>query len=666
DGVSTGSSVRLNLNGSSNSDTCLFSNCIGGSGGSGNIGVNIATTVSLVRGALQFTSISGGSATTGNHGLMITSAGTLIAPTILCSDIVGGPGSGSDYGLYINGGTLGSSLLSNLIVSASSLGTGSSEIGIVVDSNGSIIAATSATVSLMGIGGGIYSGAGQGNNGIYLNSAILTSANGMTLTGIGGAGSLGLHSGIQINGATITTTSSFICSNCTGGTGGSSNYGVFFSSSFSMVNGTLQFNNVSGGGVTTNNYGVYVVGAGAAPSILGNDIYGGSGTGSDYGLYITGTLGDSTTNQIELTAGSLGTGSNEYGIYLGGSVVVNSGGTINLTGLGGGLYSSSGQQNVGIYCNGATLTAGAGGSQVNTIVLTGIGGVGSGGLHHGVMVEASTTTAINLNGTSGVDTISLVNCSGGNGGASNYGVNIGGNITMVNGTMQFQAITGGGSTTSNHGLYVGGTLIAPVILGTDIYGGPGVGTNATSSSGNIGIYVPSGGVLGSSVANTLRLTAGSLGSGRNEYGIFIGGSVTANGLTLNGTGGGLYSNSGQQNYGIYFNGGSLSANSLITLTGLGGSGTNGSNHGVMVDTSGLTVSLSSGSTSIVTFLNCSGGSGGSSGNYGVNFTGNLLMVTGTLQFSSLTGGSNSPTNYGLYIAGNVSAPIILGSDIYGG
>ena len=77
---------------------------------------------------------------------------------------------------------------------------------------------------------------------------------------------------------------------------------------------------------------------------------------------------------------------NEYGINVGAPVVVGSGATLNLTGLGGGVYSnSSGTLNHGIYLNGATLTSS--GTGATTMTLTGLGGQGS-GTNAGVYIGA--------------------------------------------------------------------------------------------------------------------------------------------------------------------------------------------------------------------------------------------------------------------------------------
>ena len=640
-GVYGAASLAINLNGTGTSDTLNFLHCIGGTGGNSNYGVNLATNLTLAHGTLQFSSLTGGGPGVANHGLIVTA--TVTAPVIIGTDLYGGPGTGvvgnGNDGLYVgSGGTIGDPTLSYLMLSGGSLGIGSSEVGLEIDSGGALVVGSQGTISLTGTGGGLYSAATARNYGVFINGGSLTAGSTIAITGIGGVGtgSAGsLHHGVQIAGAMVNS-SSLTFLNCTGGSGGNRNYGVNFAGNLTLVNGLLQFTNVTGGGgrASSNNFGVNLSGSVvAAPTILGMDIFGGPGSGNNYGLYIESgsTLGSSATNQLQISAGSLGIGSNEYGIAVAGSAIVGEGGTLTFVGTGGGLYSGAGQENYGIYLSGATFNVG------NSLVLTGIGGSGLVGLHHGVFVDSSTTT-VGLNSSS--NTLTFLNCSGGSGAGSD-GVDIFGNLALATGTLQFSNVTGGGIGASNYGVAVNGTVTAPTILGADIFGGPGSGTN-------YGLYV-----TGSIVADLLRISAGSLGLGSSEIGIYTTGLIQANSVLLVGSGGGLYSAAGQNNYGAFLSG----TISHATVTGSGGVGTLGTHHGVVV--SGLTANGG------ITFLNCSGGNGGPS-NYGIDFSGNFSMVTGALQFANICGGGPGAGNYGIYITGIVTAPAIIGSDIFGG
>ena len=127
------------------------------------------------------------------------------------------------------------------------------------------------------------------------------------------------------------------------------------------------------------------------------DIYGGPGTGTDIGFNNSGTIGSATiTKLISISAGSLGTGSSEIGISNNGTIQVSDGGTITLNGTGGGSYNNGlGATNYGIQLSGGAISAGLStGSGVNTINITGIGGTGGAGQHHGVIISAA--TAFNL------------------------------------------------------------------------------------------------------------------------------------------------------------------------------------------------------------------------------------------------------------------------------
>ncbi|TPW18754.1 MAG: PE-PGRS family protein, partial [Halothiobacillaceae bacterium] len=531
---------------------------------------------------------------------------------ILGLDILGGPGSGGDYGLYINGGTIQSSVIN---LSAGSMGLGSTEYGINL--SGTV---TAQTITLIGTGGGLYSGAGTQNYGIYLNG-IVTAPDGVELSGFGGVGSLGNHHGIYLN-SFIANTPALTFQNCIGGNGGSDNCGVNIAADFSLATGTLEFINLTGGGTSSNNHGLLITATVTAPTIITTDLFGGPGSSGDYGFYLNG--GTINSSNLIVVGGSLGIGTNEIG------VVVNSGTlnatTVTLTGTGGGLYSSSGQQNYGISLNNAVFNA------ANAVTLTGVGGTGTGGQHHGVFVYSANPNTL---------LCTFLNCTGGSGGSSNYGVDLNGSITMVSGTLQFTNVTGGGTGLNNYGVYIGAIVTAPMILGSDIYGGPGSGNDYGLN------------ISGSLVANEVLISAGSLGLVSSEIGINLTGSVVANTTILTGIGGGLYSGAGAGNYGVFLSG----TVSGATLTGIGGVGTGGTHHGVTI--SGATANNS------LTITNSSGGTGGES-NYGVNIIGNLTLVSGTLLFSNITGGGNSTSNYGISISGTVIAPIILGFDIYGG
>ncbi len=704
-GINIDTSIAVNLNSTSPANSLNFLNCLGGSGGTSNYGVNFATSLSLANGSLNFQNIaggSGGSGTTGHHGVMINSGVTVTAPAIIASDCTGGPGAGSDIGFYVNGGTLGSSIANQISVMGGSLGGGSSEVGIQVDTSGQIIVGNNGTIALFGTGGGVYNGSGSNNNGVLFNGCTLTAGNGgsqattINVTGIGGSGSGGTHYGVDITTGSFAVNlddanpaSSLNFKNCIGGSGGTSNYGINFNASLNLVNGSLNLQNITGGsggsGTSTHHHGV-MINSGitvSAPAIIASECFAGPGTGSDIGFDLTGTLGSIATNQISITAGSLGSGGGEYGINAGGAILVGDSGTISLSGSGGGLYNGGGTQNFGINFT-AALTAGNGGTPAVTVNITGMGGTGSGGGNYGVKIGPG--SAFNLNSQNPASAINFVHCIGGNGGASNYGVNYVTSTTLVNGSMNFQNITGGSGgsgITNHHGVLIntGVTLSAPVITAADCFAGPGTGND-------IGFYINNGSTLGSSSTNLISVIGDSLGTGSSEIGIQVNPSsqiIVGNGgtITLLGTGGGLYNNIlGGNNYGVYLNGCTLTAGNggsapvAIGITGIGGTGYGGSSttvdhsHGVNIGTS-IAVNLNSTSpANSLTFHNCLGGSGGVA-NYGVNFATSLNLANGSLNFENITGGSGgsgTTNHHGVVINSGVTvtAPTIIATDCLGG
>ena len=682
---------QFNLNGTSSSDSLNFINCVAGpGGGAGNRGVVINNALTLVRGTLTLQNVAGGgnSSSSFNYGVQLSN--TLSAPIILATDIYGGPGSGNNYGFYVGSGTLGSNTATNLInIQAGSLGIGSTECGIVVDSSGKILSNNGSTITLNGSGGGSYNSTGSGNYGVYFNTGTITAGNGnsqavaINITGLGGQGTGGSHNGVYFHGQTVqlnssNANSSLTVLNCVGGTGnGGNNNAVVIDSPLQLVNGALNFQNCIGGsGGSDYNTGLYISGTTViAPIILGTDIFGGTGAVETDGFRcISSTVGSLETNHISFTAGNLNTGGSSYGMNIGaGAFFVGDGGTITLNATGGGIYNGTGANNFGMLTGTMTYTLGNGGSQPVTLTITGAGGQGSGGLHHGVYF-INGGMQFNLNSTNPASAFNLSNCMGGTGGNNNCGVKITTNSSMVSGIWNFENVSGGGTSTSttNYGVFIGSatTITAPIITGSAIYGGPG-------SNNNCGLYV-NGGTLGTAATNVMNIQAGSLGTGSNEVGILVDTSgkvqVGEGGtLTLHGTGGGTYSSAGGSNYGIQLNSATLSAGNgssltdTINITGIGGQGLSGANHGVYVSGATTLTLNGTGSSNTANFLNCVGGTGGNN-NCGVAIVAGLSQASGTLNFQNIIGGGTalSTSNHGLYVNGAVSAPTILGYDINGG
>ncbi|MBI3508527.1 MAG: S-layer family protein [Chlamydiia bacterium] len=660
-----------------NVGSITFLNCAGGSGlGGFNIGVEVGASLTTP-GVLNFENCAGGSGGGSNHGVYVSS--TLAASNISTNDVVGGPGFNNNVGFYVNGGTVGNANTGRLAIIAGSLGTGSSEIGIL--NAGTFQVGDTGTLTLTGTGGGVYNSAGANNYGVEIAGAFIAgvannNAATINVTGIGGTGLGGSNHGVFVTTGTSVTFNStspnntFTFMNCAAGSSSvtGASHGVEFNANFQMQ-GYLQFQNIIGGSGTQNNHGVQI-NTGvlvSGSSINGVDIVAGPGTGSDYGLHIQGTLGSTVTNHISMTAGSLGSGSNEIGVNVdGGTVLVGDGGSIILNGTGGGTYTTNGNSNIGILINVGSITAGtAAGSKLNSITLSGIGGTGTGGssvTNGNIGVYYKGASSVTLNGTNPANSITFLNCSGGSGlGGFNIGVEIGASLTTP-GVLNFENCAGGSGGGSNHGVYVSSTLAASNISTNDVVGGPGF-------NNNVGFYV-NGGTVGNAGTGRLTIVAGSLGTGSTEVGILNAGTFQvgdAGTLTLTGTGGGVYNSAGANNYGVEIAGAFVAgvANNnaaTINVTGIGGTGLGGSNHGVYV-TAGTSVMFNSTSpNNTFTFVNCAAGSSSVTGaSHGVEFNANFQMQ-GYLQFQNIIGGSGTQNNHGVQINTGV---LVSGSSING-
>ena len=708
DGVIVQTGASFNLNNTNPASSVNFINCVGGNGGKNNRGVSWQISTTMTNGALNFRNCvggSGGTAITGHHGVFIAAGISVIAPTIIAVDCYGGPGTINNNGFLVNGGHLGSSATNLISISAGSLGLDNNEIGIQLNTSGtnvgSMTVGDGGTITLIGTGGGLYNNSVGGNNyGVNLSGCVLTAGNGGTpavsinITGIGGNGymsttdnshGVNIATSLAVNLNSTSGSNSLNFLNCIGGNGGGvnggSNYGVNFGVSLILADGALNFRNCTGGtgGSGNTNHNGVVINTGiavSAPAIIATDCLGGPGTGSDRGFYINGgTLGSSATNEISITAGSLGTGSNETGIRVdtSGIIQVGNGGTITLNGTGGGFYNGTGANNYGVNLNGATLSAGNGGTFPSTINITGIGGHGSGGSNYGVTI--ATSLAVNLNNTSPYSALNFINCVGGIGGNANFGVNITAGFTLVNGALNFQNCVGGsgGNATNHHGVTVNGVAVsAPTIIATDCLGGPGI-------NGDIGFFIQGGGTVGSSSTGVVIISAGSLGTGGSEDGIQISGGsqvIVGDGglMTLTGVAGGSYNGSGGSNVGVNFAGCTLTAGNggtaatTINVTGIGGFGSIGGHFGVDTQISFAVNLNNTNSASSINFINCVGGSQGA-GNAGVFMTTPLIMQNGLLNFTNCEGGAGAGgAHFGVdvNVSGTVSAPVIIVTDCFGG
>lgn len=347
----------------------------GGSGTTGNNGVYVVDNGSKVAsgtGALQITGTGGTG--TGNffYGVFtssnatITSGGGNVSVTGVGG---GGASSGSGRGVWINGGTVSAGGMGTVTVT----GTGSNTSGgynFGVDLRTATITSNGGAVTVTGTGSGTYGlGVTVGTGG------IITSGNngGVTVTGVGGAGTAGYTEGVTVQAGGLITANGTGSVNVTGTASAASstniNIGVRVIDAGSTITsggGDITISGIGGGTSTTSdNYGVIVQN--------GGDIIGGGGTTT-----ITGKGGNGVNNNFGIIVGDSG------------STVESATGKLVLNGTGG---SGSGYQNVGIRINpGAVIRSTGTGDTAANVTLTGNGATGA--IPMGIQMVSGTISTI--------------------------------------------------------------------------------------------------------------------------------------------------------------------------------------------------------------------------------------------------------------------------------
>ncbi|WP_421781721.1 hypothetical protein [Kiloniella litopenaei] len=505
-------------------------NSTGGGGIAGNEGMLLASgasaaSITSVDGDIDITANAGGATFASTHGLdfisgTISSTGTTSdAATIT----INGTGANSalfqSYGAKIQGGI--SSVIGNISVTgtAGSGGTNSS-IGLFVGGTSGITStgtgSNAATITLVGNGG---DASGGSNYGTHLSGTTITSVDGaISITGTGGDSasnnygvyiqSLGASGGISstgtgANAATITI-------NGTGGDGVNSNHGVYLSGEFakvSSVEGDISFTPVGGANATgTDNYGMYLSDTAVVEST-------GTTMASAAQITINATGGEGTDDNHGLYLNAAGAEINTVA----GVIDIDSTGNDNVTGSG----------NRGVYVLDGAKIQSTGSGTVGAITVDGIGGDG---VNNNIGIHISGTGS-EITSASGTATL---NGTGRGSGTGNDGVvtNPGGQIT-VGGTGSLTVVgTGSQSgTSSNYGVRITheGSKLAVVdgnLSVTGIGGGAGTGTN------NIGIYIEEGGDIESTGTNTAAevtiVGTGGTGSDSNRgvYTVDTGSNIT--------------------------------------------------------------------------------------------------------------------------------------------
>ena len=370
----------------------------GGNATSGNIGVDLFddVLVSTVNGDITITGVSG--AGTNSPGIQVADFGG--SPAVITSTggsitLNGNGSAGSSEGILafgsgtsIGGGTGNIELTATGDISL----TSDAEIG--ATGTGAVSLTSTRTISL---GTGTSVSTVNGNLAISANQQVSPTA--------------GNFAGIHVNGATVGSLGTGAVSlTGRGGDSGGNNYGVQLNGGAQVIGGTtneLVITGYGGAGEWAINTGVLVSDLGTLVSSLGGDvILSGTGgtsltTDSSSGVMITGssTITSGTGASVTIVGvGGAGENYNNRGVFIVSPFVNNpttvstGGGNLQITGTGGGTFTSLGDHGVDIAYGNSFPNVGSNGG---TVTITGI--VGPNPLNDGVRIDGNVTTTGNQN-----------------------------------------------------------------------------------------------------------------------------------------------------------------------------------------------------------------------------------------------------------------------------
>ncbi len=513
------------------------------------------------------------------------------------------------------------------------------------------ITLNSTTSDITTSGTGAVSLTASRNIVLNVGSSITTVDGGITLSANQQpAATNGDFGGIDLVSATITTQGTGSVSLT--GRGGDTNsektgIAVFSNSRIDSTStaidaGTITLSGTGGPSTSDTNLGVYVVGSDALI------------TSSRANVSVTGTGGG-----VDASHGNDG-----VRVELGGQITAGGSGSVTVVGQGGNL-SGTGDDNSGVFVNNTNSRITSGGGNVS---VTGTGGGAGGGIYNsGVVVVDS--AAISAGGSGTVTVIGQGGNLTGTGGF-NYGVSVvaeGATITSNGGNVSVQGTGGGGvSTESNLGVHLLDGIITAANTGTvTVIGQAGSVDPSGTAGGNEGVYLSNSTTRIMSSGGNVQVT-GTGGSGPFSYGVDVstGAQIAAgSGGTVTVVGQGGTSSTGSSNRGVIVTGSGTaitSTNSAVSVTGTGGSGSGGNNSGIQVNDGGQ---ISAGGTGTVT-VNAQGGTGGNN-NGGLILFSSIMSNGGALQVTG-KGGTTSSTGIQTFAGSNLNtsanAPATLIAD----
>ena len=579
--------------------------------------------------------------TTNNYGIYLTTNTNL---NNITSNNIKTFGSSGNYGIYLLGTATATAnnniILSNIIQTN---GTTTDNYAIAFATNANANEITNNNLSTYGT---------STNYGIYISgSTFASNYNKIISNTIYTNGSIASNYGIYLY---RNVSSSNISRNSITTNGTTTNHGIYGvgTTNLNINNNTIDSNiiNATGASAIVSNYGIWLSTSANSNTITNNTIYT-SGTTTNYGIYILGTAAlPSNNNFISLnTILALGSGINNYGIYLSTNVSKNNitQNTIQTNGTTGnhGIYiTTSALQNIvsqnNIITNGTTTSygiylLGAAGTPVNS------NEVSNNTIQTKCSAAASSCHGIFLQNQANQNNITQNDITT-SGTTTNYGIYLFGtaalsvNSNTLNKNIIKTSSILAGAGPSNHGIYLTANANQNIITQNNIT------TNGTTT--NYGIYLNGAATTtptnNNTITNNTIQTYGTVSP--TNYGIYLQNLASQNNITQND----ITTHGTTANYGIYLNGAATMAASLnlINLNTIRTIGTTTNNYGIYLLTNASQNNVSN--NNIITT--------GTIGNIGIAVSGTTtqsnsnIITSNTIQTNGTTG------NYGIYLTTNTT------------
>ncbi len=603
----------------------------------------------------------------GNHGVLLTSAAQVrsLSGHVSVNGQAGGIAGASGNAAIFLDGEVSTTSNGNLTLTATggnTTGNGSGNYGIYIAGAASKVTTDDGALTInTSAGGGPGSTANHGLMMTDRNIVLSTGGGDLSVTATAGAGQ---GQGISCPGS-VSTQGGKITLHATGSVEGGTGI-VFYDSNSSTISGggDVTLTGTAGTGTLSTGRGVDlnvpVSAGGGKISIIG--LAKGAGFGTE-GCLLQRPVGTTGTGTITLH-GTASTHGNGRGVYINNAAhVTTAGGSISITGIGGGGTQQA--QNTGVHIVDATVSGPAAGA---SLTVHGTGGAGAQQYNHGVEIFSPNGKLL----TSGGD-ISVTGIAGSNGSWNSSGISLISTAQIrAGGDGDLTLVGQGGGTQSSHGLTLTSGSVGVdgagdiSITGTGSGTGSGISFNQgfTTNGGDITLSGTAGADGGAGISQSMgavtanggdiKITGVSTGAA-NARGISVTQPVTTTGtgtITLEGT-----AAPNGQGIGIYVATTSITtAGGSISFTGTGGGGGSQLNAGIYTVVSTIS-GPAAGST--LTFH----GTGGSSTalyNHGVEFTSSVVQTSGANIAITGIAGASSPDTQGVSIFS--SSRVLAGGD----